>query len=60
MKYNYHTHTYLCGHAEGAPEEYVLKAIEGGIKYMGFSEHIPHLEKDGTDSPHRVLYNMTP
>lgn len=41
MNYNYHTHTYRCHHAEGTPEEYVLRAIECGIKHMGFSEHIP-------------------
>lgn len=37
--YNYHTHTYRCGHASGTEEEYVLSAIQNGIRYMGFSEH---------------------
>ena len=54
MNYNYHTHTYLCGHATGTFAEYVEKAIEGGIKYMGFSDHIPHIDKDGTEKPFRV------
>lgn len=38
--YNYHTHTSRCGHASGLDEEYVLKAIELGIKRLGFSDHI--------------------
>ena len=57
MDYNYHAHTYLCGHATGTPEEYIQRAIEGGIKYMGFSDHIPHVKKDGTESTYRVPYD---
>ena len=41
MDYNYHTHTARCGHAVGEDEEYVKRAIECGIKYMGFSDHAP-------------------
>ena len=41
MKYNFHTHTYHCHHASGTPEEYVLRAIEGGVTEMGFSDHFP-------------------
>lgn len=40
LVYNYHTHTSRCGHAVGLDEEYVLKAIELGIKRLGFSDHI--------------------
>lgn len=40
LSYNYHTHTSRCGHAIGLDEEYVLKAIELGIKRLGFSDHI--------------------
>ena len=54
MNYNYHTHTYRCGHANGTPEEYVRRAIEGGIKYMGFSDHAPHVFSDGHESGFRV------
>ena len=56
MDYNYHSHTYLCSHATGTPEEYIQKAIAGGIKFMGFSDHIPHVKKDGTESTYRVPY----
>lgn len=41
MKYNYHTHTFRCQHAEGEDEEYVLKAIEAGYEEIGFSDHCP-------------------
>ncbi len=41
VNYNLHTHTYRCNHASGTDEEYVLKAIEKGIKVLGFSDHAP-------------------
>ena len=40
--FNYHTHTYRCGHASDAKdEEYVVAAINLGLKRLGFSDHIP-------------------
>ncbi|MBQ4040514.1 MAG: histidinol-phosphatase [Oscillospiraceae bacterium] len=54
MNYNYHTHTFLCGHATGTPEEYILEAINGGIRYMGFSDHAPHTCKNGQEGGFRV------
>ncbi len=54
MDYNFHTHTSRCHHATGKAEEYVLSAIEGGIKYMGFSDHIPLMHDDGKQSWYRV------
>lgn len=39
---NYHTHTVRCGHAEGLDEEYVKKALEAGLKILGFSDHTPY------------------
>lgn len=41
IDYNFHTHTSRCGHAYGEDEEYVLKAIELGLKVLGFSDHAP-------------------
>ncbi|MFO7969664.1 MAG: histidinol-phosphatase [Bacillota bacterium] len=38
---NYHTHCYLCKHAKGTIEEYVLEAIQKGFKAIGFSDHAP-------------------
>lgn len=39
-KWNIHTHTARCGHAVGEDEEYVLSAIDLGIEYLGFSDHV--------------------
>lgn len=41
IDYCYHTHTYRCGHALGKDEDYVIKAIECGIKELAFTDHIP-------------------
>jgi histidinol-phosphatase (PHP family) len=38
-KANYHTHTYLCGHAEGLPMDYVKRAVELGLEHIGISDH---------------------
>ena len=38
---NYHNHTYMCDHASGTPEEYIITAIEKGISEFGFSDHAP-------------------
>lgn len=42
MKYNYHTHTSLCRHASGTMREYIENAVEGGLKVLGFSDHVPY------------------
>lgn len=54
MNYNYHTHTYRCHHATGTEREYIERAISGGIKYMGFSDHLPFRFPNGYESEHRV------
>lgn len=41
MKYNLHTHTIRCNHAQGDDREYVESAIKAGIKVLGFSDHCP-------------------
>lgn len=38
---NYHTHTFRCSHAKGTDEEYILRAVEGGLKVLGFADHAP-------------------
>ena len=40
LNYNYHTHTYRCGHANGKDKDYVINAIANGFKYLGFSDHV--------------------
>ena len=54
MDYNYHTHTYRCGHAIGREEEYIERAIACGVKHMGFSDHMPYICSDGYESAYRV------
>ena len=38
---DYHTHTPLCGHAEGSPDDFILAAIRAGLAEIGFSDHAP-------------------
>ncbi|MBQ7715120.1 MAG: histidinol-phosphatase [Clostridia bacterium] len=51
---NYHTHTFRCHHASGSEKEYIERAVAGGIKKMGFSDHIPFVFPDGFRSDYRV------
>ncbi len=37
---DYHVHTARCGHAVGAMEQYVERAIQAGLTEMGFSDHL--------------------
>lgn len=39
---NFHTHTYLCGHAEGHVEDYVAQASLEQCRALGFSDHCPY------------------
>jgi len=50
MDYNFHTHTWRCSHANGTEEEYIIRAIENGIRYMGFSDHMPFRCHDGYEA----------
>lgn len=36
-----HVHTPLCGHAEGAPEEYLFQARKKGLRGLVFTDHSP-------------------
>jgi histidinol-phosphatase (PHP family) len=40
---DYHIHTSMCRHAEGAAREYVERAVELGMREMGFADHLPFL-----------------
>lgn len=44
--FNYHTHTYRCGHAQGSAEEMIQAAIQGGFKTIGISEHMGYEDWD--------------
>ena len=43
---NYHTHTFRSHHGKGDVEDCVLRAINVGIKTLGFSEHAPYSYKN--------------
>lgn len=45
MKTNYHTHTYLCKHANGSPSDYVKKAIELGYDEIAITDHGPLIDE---------------
>ena len=42
MNRNYHTHHYLCKHATGNTEEYVLEALRNNFDILGMSDHAPN------------------
>lgn len=60
MDYNYHTHTFRCHHASGEEKEYIKKAIEGGIKDLGFADHAPFQFPGEYQSWYRVSVRRTP
>lgn len=41
MPADYHTHTPLCRHAEGEPEQFVERALALGLSEYGISDHAP-------------------
>ncbi len=38
---DYHTHNYLCKHANGTLEEYILAGISKNLNQIGLSDHFP-------------------
>lgn len=54
---NLHTHTYRCHHASDTEREYVLRAIEGGFRMLGFSDHTPY-PFTGTDYASRIRMSL--
>lgn len=47
QNFNYHTHTYRCGHADYnmSDEDYVKELIKKGFKKIAFTDHAPQKEK---------------
>ena len=41
IKTNYHTHCYLCQHAQGLPSDYIKLALKAGYTEIGISDHGP-------------------
>lgn len=50
IKTNFHSHTFLCGHAGGAPMDYVIEAIKHNYTHLGISEHAPMPNLRSTNS----------
>ena len=50
IKTNFHSHTFLCGHAGGAPIDYVIEAIKHNYTHLGISEHAPMPNLRSTNS----------
>jgi histidinol-phosphatase (PHP family) len=46
---DYHMHTPLCQHATGEPVDYAAKAVDLGLKEIGFSDHSP-MQRDDFDN----------
>ncbi len=55
MLANYHTHTTRCRQDSGEDRLYVEKAIEGGLRVLGFSDHCPWIYGNGYVSGTRML-----
>lgn len=46
---DFHTHTPLCRHADGEPEEFVRRALELGLSEYGIADHAPMPEEPFDD-----------
>ncbi|MGL4369191.1 MAG: PHP domain-containing protein [Spirochaetota bacterium] len=54
---DFHTHTFMCEHAAGKPEQYIEAALARGISILGFSDHAPlpdGLREGVTMYPHQT------
>ena len=51
---NYHTHTWRCKHCVGDDRQFVEEAIKGGLKILGFADHVPYVYKNGFVSTVRM------
>ena len=57
MEFNFHTHTYRCGHAFGTEREYIEAALAVGMREMGFSDHAPWIDSTlGKEREYVVTY----
>lgn len=59
-KYNYHTHTYRCGHAEKniTDEKIVLEFIKNNFDIVAFTDHCPEKDIIDTRENMRMDYSM--
>jgi len=59
QNFNYHTHTYRCGHADYnmSDEDYVKEFIKKGFKKIAFTDHCPQKNRIDTRSNMRMDYS---
>lgn len=59
QNFNYHTHTYRCGHADRTmmDEEYVIELIKQGFKKIAFTDHCPEKEVIDKRTNMRMKYS---
>lgn len=60
QKFNYHGHTYRCGHADVSisDEEYVKMFIEKGFEKIAFTDHCPYREVVDFRNNMRMDYSL--
>lgn len=60
QKFNYHTHTYRCGHADlnMKDEEYVEEFIKMGFKKIAFTDHCPEKNENDKRPKIRMKYSQ--
>ena len=60
QEFNYHSHTYRCGHADldMTDEEYVEAYIKMGFKRMAFTDHCPEKNKIDKREDMRMEYSQ--
>ena len=60
QKFNYHTHTVRCGHADGnmRDEDYIKELLDVGITKMSFTDHAPMKEQIDTRKYMRMEYSQ--
>ena len=60
QKFNYHTHTYRCKHADMdySDEDYVLDYIKAGFKKFAFTDHCPEKNRIDLRTKMRMDYSQ--
>ena len=60
QKFNYHQHTYRCGHADNdtSDEDYVLEYRKMGLKKIAFTDHCPEKNRIDKRTHMRMEYSQ--
>ena len=60
QRFNYHSHTYRCGHADNdmEDEDYVKEYIKMGFEKIAFTDHCPEKNKNDIRPNIRMEYNQ--